>query len=164
MATSNYISAEFTAEQETTAMNTIKGLETQLGFLVDMDPATLRRIARAGDRSTAFVGRALNLATESPDILPGDFDLAEFRRDIDLGLALTRVNAALTRVQERIRTTITAAQADAYAQALEVYHRSKRTKRAGFDALTRELAARFRRNAGGAGTPPTEDPATVPAS
>jgi hypothetical protein len=154
MATSNYISAELTAEQETAAMAAIAGLETQLGFLVDLDPAVLRRIARAGDRSQAFVERALNLAAESPEILPGEFDLAEFRRDVALAAALGRLSGALTRVQERVKTSITAAKADAFAQALEVYNRSKRTKRAGFDTLTRELGQRFRPRPGS----PADDP------
>jgi len=160
MATTNYISAELTAAQESAVMDGIKAVETQLGMLVDLDPAVVRRLARAGDRSAAFVDKALNLATESPDILPGDFDLAEFRRDVELAAALTRVNATLTRLQERVRTTVMAAQADAFAQALEVYHRSKRTKRAGFDELTRQLAERFNRRP----SKPASGPDAAPAA
>lgn len=159
MATSNYISAEFTAEQEAAAMTKLNELEAQLAFLVDLNPATLRRIARAGDRSQAFVQRALNLAAESPEILPGEFDLAEFRRDVALAEALTRLQASITRLQERVRTSIVAAKADAFAQALEVYNRSKRTRRAGFEELTRELGRRFRRRASGTNGTPSPEPA-----
>jgi len=122
-------------------------IETQMPFLVNMDPVERRSMAKAGDRSQAFVRKALDLATDTPDILPRDFDLREFEKDVELADKLTRFQAQLVRLQERVRNTIIAAQADAYQQALEVYHRTKRTKREGFADLTRELGRRFKRKA-----------------
>lgn len=151
MQSHSNISAELTTEQETAALAAIAEIENQLPFLVEMAPEERRRIAKAGNRSQAFVQQALDLARDSPDILPRDFELAEFEKDIALAERLGRLAMGLTRVQERLRNTIMAAQADAYQQALEVYHRSKRSRRDGLGDLTRQLGRRFRR----ASTPDT---------
>jgi hypothetical protein len=91
------------------------------------------------------VQKALDIATDAPEILPRDFELEEFRKDVNLIGKLNRLSSQLTRLQERLRNTIIAAQADAYQQALEVYHRSKRTQRDGFGNLARDLGLRFRK-------------------
>ena len=52
---------------------------------MDLTPEQRKSLPKMGDKSQAFVNKALEVATQNPDFLPGSFDLEEMKRDVELG-------------------------------------------------------------------------------
>lgn len=63
------------------AFNTIK---TKLPFLIDLTKEEKSALPKMGDKSRAFVSKALEVATQNPDFLPRSFELEEMRKDTEL--------------------------------------------------------------------------------
>lgn len=143
MAKTNQIHANLTAEQMNSIRAAIETITTELPFLVDIGPEEIRRLAKAGDLSKAFLQKALLIAEQSPDILPRNFEIEEFRADMELAENLEEIAIMLKSLQERINNTITVARSDAYGHALITYDRSKKSAQQGLAAITRDLGQRF---------------------
>ncbi len=148
MAKTNQISATITAEQMTSIQSAIETLHQNLPFLLDISREEIRRLAKAGDLSEAFLQKALTIAEQSPEILPRNFAIEEFRADQKLAKELDQITLALTPLLERIGNTAIVARSDAYGHALITYDCSKRSADQGLSAVTRDLGQRFARKPG----------------
>jgi hypothetical protein len=101
-----------------------------------------------GDKSRAFVSKALEVATQNPDFLPRSFDLEEMRKDVQLFEAMYPIVVALAQLQELMDDTYTTVGSEAYAAALQVYTYAKASGQgAGLDSVVDELGQRFARKA-----------------
>ena len=99
-----------------------------------------------GDKSRAFVSKALEVATQNPDFLPRSFNLEELRKDVQLFEAMYPIVVALTQLQELVDDTCLAAGSEAYAAALQVYNYAKASGQgAGLDVVVGEMGQRFAR-------------------
>ncbi len=99
-----------------------------------------------GDKSRAFVSRALEIATQNPDFLPRSFDLEEMRRDVELFEAMHPVMLAVKQLHELVDDTYMAVGSEAYSAALSVYNYAKVSGQgAGLDEAVKELGTRFAR-------------------
>lgn len=147
MAKTNQIHATLTDEQMTAISSSIETLRRNLPFLVDISGEEIRRLAKAGDLSEAFLQKALTIAEQSPEILPRNFAIEEFRADMRLAKELDQIALALTPLLERIGNTSIVARSDAYGHALLVYECGKRNAEQGLAAVTRDLGQRFARKA-----------------
>jgi len=147
MPKTNQIHATITAEQMTTIHSAIETLHANLPFLVDIGAEEIRRLAKAGDLTEAFLQKALTIAEQTPEILPRNFAIEEFRSDMALSASLGEISLALKQLLERIDNTITVARSDAYGHALITYDRSKKSTDQGLTAVTRDLGQRFARKA-----------------
>lgn len=103
-------------------------------------------MSKLGDKSRAFVTKALEVATQNPDFLPRSFDVNEMRLDVELFEALYPVLLSLTQLQELVDDTLIATGSEAYIAALAFYNYAKASGDvAGLDTVIDDLGRRFSR-------------------
>jgi len=142
----NRISAKLSATDKDAVMQAIATIREKLPFLIDLTTEDRRTIVKMGDKSRAFVSKALEVATQNPDFLPRSFDIEEMRRDLALYEALYPVLLSLTQLQELVDDTCMASGSEAYAAALAVYNYAKASGDVtGLDAVIDEMGRRFTR-------------------
>jgi hypothetical protein len=140
------ISASLTQVDRMTVMNSIATIREALPFLIDLTAEERKALPKMGDKSRAFVSKALEVATQNPDFLPRSFDLEEMRRDVELYEALYPIVIALSQLQELLSDTQVTVGSEAYAAALQVYNYAKASGGgAGLDGMVDELGQRFAR-------------------
>jgi hypothetical protein len=142
----NRVSAMLTISDREVVLDAIATIKEKLSFLIDLTPDERKAMPKMGDKSRAFVSKALEAATRNPDFLPRSFDLLEMRRDVDLFEAMYPVVMAIAQLQELIDNTYMAVGSEAYASALTVYTYAKAGgQMAGLETVTDELGQRFAR-------------------
>nr|WP_316897090.1 hypothetical protein [Ralstonia mannitolilytica] len=99
---------------------------------------------KMGDKSEAFARRAGDVLNNNPHVLPGNFDLAELRRDLagfdQLRSRLMRV----ARIHERMANSHFALGSDVMSATLEGYAFLKVAGQGeGLDAARKALSVRF---------------------
>ncbi|MCG8366116.1 MAG: hypothetical protein MJA27_22625 [Pseudanabaenales cyanobacterium] len=124
MAT-NRISASLDQADQGAVMAAISTIKEKLPFLMDLTTEERKSLPKMGDKSRAFVSKALEVATQNPDFLPRSFDLEEMRKDVQLFEALYPLLLSLTQMQELVDDTCMAVGSEAYAAALQVYNYAK---------------------------------------
>ncbi len=144
--TTNHISATLVKADRDAVMAAITTIKEKLPFLLDPTVEQRKSLPKMGDKSRAFVSKALEVATQNPDFLPRSFDLDEMRRDVELFESLYPILLSVTQLQELVDDTCMAVGCDAYAAALTVYNFAKASgKGSGLDALVDEMGRRFAR-------------------
>jgi len=142
----NGISANLSASDRQAVMEAIATIRQRLPFLVDLTAEDRKTLPKLGDKSRAFVIKALEVGTQNPDFLPRSFDLDEMRRDIELFEALYPILLSLTQLQELVDDTAVAVGSEAYAAGLMVYNYAKASgKGTGLDSMVNDLGRRFAR-------------------
>jgi hypothetical protein len=146
VATMTPISAALTQTDREAVMGAVATIKAKLPFLVDLTVEERKALPKMGDKSRAFVSKALEVATQNPDFLPRSFDLEEMRKDVQLFEALYPIVMALTQLQELLDDTYVTVGSEAYAAALQVYTYAKASGQgAGLDTVVVELGQRFAR-------------------
>ena len=154
--TDNRIDASLSAADREAVLKAIATIKEKLPFLIDLTPEERKSLPKLGDRSRAFVAKALEVATQNPDILPRSFDTEEMRRDVELFEALYPILLSLSQLKELVDDTFLAAGSEAYVAALSVYGYAKASGNTqGLDTALDELGRRFARK-----TPKKETPAS----
>ncbi len=144
----NRISANLSQRDREEVMQAITTIREKLPFLIDLTAEERRSLPKLGDKSRAFVSKALEVATQNQDFLPRSFDLDEMRRDVELFDALYPVLLSLTQLQELVDDTFIASGSEAYTAALAVYNYAKASGNvAGLDAVIDDMGRRFSRKA-----------------
>ncbi|MBE9180880.1 hypothetical protein IQ268_20175 [Oculatella sp. LEGE 06141] len=142
----NKISATLTQTDRDAALAAIATLKEKLPFLVDLTTEERKALPKMGDKSRAFVSKALEVATQNPDVLPRSFDLEEMRKDVYLFEAMYSLVVAVTQLQELLDDTYVAVGSEAYSAALQVYTYAKASGQgAGLEAVVEEMGQRFAR-------------------
>jgi hypothetical protein len=140
------VSATLAQTDRDAVMQAIATIKAKLPFLIDLTADDRKALPKLGDKSRAFVSKALEVATQNPDFLPRSFDLEEMRKDVQLFEALYPLLLSLTQVQELVDDTYMAVGSEAYAAALQVYNYAKASGQgAGLDAAVEEMGQRFAR-------------------
>jgi hypothetical protein len=140
------ISATLTPEQRDAVMQAVATIKTNLPFLVDLSPEERKTLPKMGDKSRAFVSKALEVATQNPDFLPRSFDIEEFRKDVQLPETLYPLLLAIAQLHELLDDTYLAVGSEAYTAALQVYNYAKASGNiGGLDTLVEEMGQRFAR-------------------
>ncbi|BAZ53107.1 hypothetical protein NIES4103_57780 [Nostoc sp. NIES-4103] len=140
------ISASLTPANRQAVMDAIATIKDKLPFLVDLTTEERRTLPKMGDKSRAFVSKALEVATQNPDFLPRSFDVDEMRRDIELFEALYPVLLSLTQLQELVDDTYLAVGSEAFAAGLMVYNYAKASgKGTGLESMVDDMGRRFAR-------------------
>ena len=145
------VSGNLSADDRAAILQSIEAAQARLPFLTDLDPEENRTLLRIGDKTEAFVRRALDVAERNPDMLPRSFDLEEMRADVDLYFQLQAIDWALTQFKELVSDTVGAVGEDAYRAALEVYSYAKLGSAEGVDELRELMRRRFQRSGSGSG-------------
>jgi hypothetical protein len=95
------------------------------------------------------------MAQEGSDYLPGAFDAAEFKTDLEAYDDLVPLLQKATKLQELLDDTLVLIGSDLYVAALDHYAAAKRSGKAGgLDELMGALGQRFARRAKTPPTPP----------
>ncbi|MFN6570490.1 hypothetical protein [Dendronalium sp. ChiSLP03b] len=140
------ISATLAQKDRDALLQAITTIKEKLPFLIDLSNEERKALPKMGDKSRAFVSKALEIATQNPEFLPRSFDLEEMRKDVQLFEALYPLLLSLTQLQELVDDTSLAVGSEAYAAALQVYNYAKASgQTAGLDAVVGEMGQRFAR-------------------
>ncbi|MER3493846.1 MAG: hypothetical protein C4323_16920 [Mastigocladus sp. ERB_26_2] len=142
--TANRISANISQTDREAVMQAIATIKAKLPFLIDLTTEERKSLPKLGDKSRAFVSKALEVAAQNPDFLPRSFDLDEMRRDVELFEALYPILLSITQLQELLDDTFVAVGSEAYAAGLLVYNYAKASgKGTGLDVALDDLGQRF---------------------
>ncbi len=112
------ISAALGQADREAVMAAVATIKEKLPFLIDLSAEERKALPKMGDKSRAFVSKALEVATQNPNFLPRSFALEEMRKDVLLFEALYPLLLSLTQVQELVDDTYMAVGSEAYAAAL----------------------------------------------
>lgn len=144
--TSNYISGALDDQTRTQIMDDLADIRAQMPFLIKMAAKTKRAMPKMGDKSRAFVHKALEVATQHQDSLPRSFNLEEMNRDVALFDAMYAIAMEFRQLEAEIDDTLVAVGSDAYSAALQVYRHTKaHGEGSGLDSLIGDMGQRFGR-------------------
>lgn len=142
----NRVSAKLSQGDRDTVIAAIATIKAKLPFLIDLSPEERRALPKLGDKSRAFVIKALEVATQNPEFLPRSFDLPEMQQDVELFEGMFPILLAMSQLHELIEDTALEVGSEAYAAALVVYNFAKATgSGAGLDDVVDEMGKRFAR-------------------
>ncbi len=157
----NRISATLSPADRDEIMKAIATIKEKMPFLLSLTSDEIPFLPKMGTRSRAFVDKALEVATQNPDIMPRGFDIEEMRKDIELYTDLTAIRLALVQLLELVESTTTLTGSEAYVGALAVYTQTKNSYLgAGLEAVSDEMGQRFGRKL----KPKPENPEKPPTS
>ena len=146
------LSVMMTAAEVDAVMQAIQTIKQKMPFLLALTGEERRALPQPGDRGRAFIGKALEVATQNPSILPGFFSLEELRKDVELGNTLQPILMSLTQLQGMIEDTARVASSEAYTGALNVYSYAKASgSAAALGGAVEELGKLFARRGAAAG-------------
>ncbi len=144
--TQNLIDFEISDESLALIDEALASIEAQLVLLRGLDVDLRRSLTKMGDKSEAFCRQALVAFTQNQGVLPRNFDLAGFQRDMEAFDAIRPLRQRLQRLFERISDTEMAIGSDLMAASLEGYAVLKVAgKGEGLDGMRQALSARFAR-------------------
>jgi hypothetical protein len=154
----NLVDLDLTNETLAAMDTALTALETAFSALIALTPDQRQQLTKMGDKSEAFCRQAGYVFGENPGVLPGNFDLAGYQRDLATLDALRPRLVRLSRLQQRASDTEMAVGSDLMTNALEGYAVLKVAgKGQGLDEMRKMLSARFARKA--ASTPAEPTPA-----
>ena len=138
--------------------NALAALETGLASLIALTPDQRHELTKMGDKSEAFCRQAGHVFGDNPGVLPRNFDLAGYQRDLSTLDALRPRLVRMGKLHQRGVDTEMAIGSDLMTNALEGYAVFKVAgKGQGLDDARKALAVRFAR---GSRTPTSpSDPA-----
>ena len=160
------VSATLSTTDQQDVMTAITTIRQKLPFLIDLTTTERVTMSKLGDKTQAFVKKAVDVALQHPDLLPAGF-LDEMRKDAQLLDSLSPIHRAIDLLQKQIDDTTVQVGAEAYAAARTVY---AVTKAPFAEAVLRtaadDLGKRFGRRARNGATPvaPIASGETTPSS
>lgn len=95
------IKGELTNDQKQAILQLLGLVREKMPFLINLSVDERRSLPKMGDKSRAFVDQGLVVASQNPEILPGIFDIDEYRRDIALSKQLEPAARQLHRRRQR---------------------------------------------------------------
>ncbi len=119
------LSVTMSAAEVEAVMGAIQTIKQKMPFLLALNSDERRALPQPGDRGRAFIGKALEVATQNPSILPGFFSLDELRKDVELSNTLQPILMSLAQLQGMMEDTARVATSEAYSGALNVYSYAK---------------------------------------
>jgi hypothetical protein len=155
----NLIDLNLDAERVARMDAALAALEAELAGMAALSADDMRDLTKMGAKSEAFVRQAATAFGENPGVLPRNFDLEAFQRDLAALDALRPRLQRITRIRERIAGAEVALGSDLMNASLEGYAVLKVSgKGEGMEALRRLLSQRFTRPSRGSSGEPV--PAT----
>ena len=143
----NVISVEFPAadvQEIKTNILHIKGKLPQ--GLVTLTPEERRAYVKMGDKSIAFVEKALDAAQSFPQLLPAFVNVAELNKDVEAVKVMKTILRQLEEITVLLDDSILLAGSEDLTAALSIYNAAKDAARrdvAGAKQVADELKERF---------------------
>lgn len=157
MGVQNLVSATLTPEKSTATLQKLTEVGADLDFLIVLEPDSKNEFVKVGNTYSGFLRKADSVTADHPEILPGVFNLGEFKRDYQLARDLQPILDKLRELTEAVQDTIFAANSDALSAALGIYAavQQNKDKIPGMDTIAAEMAAFFKRPKRKKATPAT---------
>ena len=156
--TQNVISLALSADQLAEVNKALDMLEKNLTELISLSVDDRSELRKMGPKSEMFARKAYDVLAQSPEILPGTFELADFTVDLEALDQLRPVFARIAALAGRADDTEMALGSDIFNAALEGYRYAKLAgKGAALDELKAQASVRFsgqRKRKGGEGSKP----------
>ncbi|WP_320111528.1 hypothetical protein [Draconibacterium orientale] len=137
-------------DEEKTAIN--QSIETLVNVLepklVSLTTDERKEMPKMGDKTIAFVSKALDYGEEYPNYIPSFIDVPESKIDFDAVQTMRVFYTQLERIINELDDTMTLAGSEAYSSALSIYKVMKNAAamgQPGAEEAARELAMRFPR-------------------
>ena len=148
MAVQNLISAELDPKVKEDVQQKLSDVKNSLGFLLSLQGSDIQGLFKAGNGYAPFLDKAFNAASNHPEILPGVFDAAEFKKDYQLSKDLSSIVSQVNELADSLQNTLIAVNSDAITAAMEVYAAVKqnRDKVPGLNVAADEMAEFFKRS------------------
>ncbi len=143
----NLINAELPAADAAIIDTAIETIKSKTNFSISLTPEEKSGLVKMGNVFRQPVLISINVLAEHPEIMPGTFDIAQFKKDYNLALALQPISQKLHVLLQAIDDTIMAAESDSVAAMLEVYGEVKTHKDRipGLSAIYDEMKSFFPR-------------------
>lgn len=143
----NLISAELTAADLKTVLDSLKVIKDKLPFLSTLQGDDVQNFFKVGNAYLPFLDKISQVVDTHPEILPQIFDKDEFSKDYALVKSIHPVYVQLNELAEGVKKTYFAASSDAMIEALDVYSAVKinKNKVPGLSATADELAEFFKK-------------------
>jgi len=155
MSVTNHVSATLEASDQQAALSALTEVRNRLPFLAGLSADERVALAKMGGKSLSFVEQSLQAAEAHPQALPPSFDVAEFRRDLQLWRNLQPIALQVTQLNELLNDTLMALGSDLYTEGLATYAYLKAAGNAeGLDSLKGQLSRRFSRRSSAAAPVP----------
>ncbi len=117
-------------------------------YIINLTAVQRHDISKMGDKSLAFVSKALELAVQNPALCPGYLDVTAFDIDMTDATGLLVFENSLQQLQQAVDDTAMVAGSEAY-QAAPVFYSSAKEAASknvtGAKAVYEELRVRFPR-------------------
>ncbi len=126
----------------------IKRLDKEFDFSVTLSPTERRNIPKMGDKTLPFVDKALNYATQFPNMTPPFLDMKQFRENYKLANQMHILLMEISQVVEKISDTYYAAGAEAFLAARQIYGYIKYASNSGetpAGAIVEDLKKRYKK-------------------
>ena len=147
MAQQNKISVDLDDKDLNASNDAVEVLQKHIvPYLETLPEEEKKELARMGDKTVAFVTKALEYCKTNPSLVPPYLDMEEFERDMDSITKLLGVYRPLLQIVKLLDDSITMAGSDALSAALTFYNALKGAARAnvpGADTIYNDLSARF---------------------
>ena len=118
----NKISATLSDADKATALGHFTALLALLTFLRNLTPEEKLRLNKAANGRLPFIQQSLQYAQQFPGVLPANFSLPEFAKDVTLVNQFLPVVNADENFHNKVRDVYTLILSDSYDQALKVYN------------------------------------------
>ena len=142
----NLVTAELTDAIKDEILTKIAEITALLPFVINLSAEERQQVPKMGDKSIAFVEKALELAATNAELVPPYLNIEELGIDLQLSKQLLPIEMALASLSEKVSDTQMAAGSDAYTASLIFYNTMKGAVRAGvpgIDSAVSELKQRF---------------------
>ncbi|MBI2568729.1 MAG: hypothetical protein HYV63_17045 [Candidatus Schekmanbacteria bacterium] len=142
----NRIDLVLSPEQLAEAVGHLQALDALCsGFDIALTDEERRSLPKLGDKSLAFVTKALEAAETHADLLARNFDIADFRRDVTLYQQGESLSLRLVALQRALDDATMQAGSEAFQAALLVYGylQKQQDSDPGVSAMVTELGERF---------------------
>ena len=117
----NLVSIAISKEAKKEIFEAIEIINKNLPELISISKDDKASLPKMGDKSVAFVTKALHYAEVNKEVTPGFLDVEEFRKDVEAVRNLSQILNPLQQLVEKLEDTATVAGSEAYIAALTFY-------------------------------------------
>ncbi len=126
------------------ALDTLK--KVLMPKLVDLNSSEIKQLAKMGDKTMAFVEKAIVHMEQNPSLVPTYVDVAECKKDIEGVSMLREFNNPLEQITEMVSESMMLCGSEAYTASLAFYNAVKGAAKAkvpGAEVIYNDLRKRF---------------------
>ena len=113
-----------TAAQDA-VMTAIATIRQNLPFLTDLTTTGRKSLSKLGDKTHAFVKKAVDIAAQHPQILPASHSVDDIRNSAQLFQSISTIRLALEQLNNQVNDTTIKVGNEAYTLARAVYAATK---------------------------------------